>query len=318
MTSATVTVTLTTGTDADSGIATRLLQRASATLTSGTCGSFSAYATVTNGTDPTSPVADAVSANTCYQYRYVVTDAVGNSSTVTGTSTVKVIPSYASTVGATTGLVNWWRLGEASGTTATDSKGSNAGTYTSGPTLGATGAIAGDTNTAVQFDGVNDYVTATRAIGSDFSLEFWFRSSQGIGTGTTWTSGAGLVDANAAGTANDFGVSLRSDGKIVAGVGGASETSIVSSTGGLNNGAWHHVVFTRVRATGALALYVDGVSVATGTGATVNLTASTTISLGRINTNTNYLQGALDEVATYSSVLDATQVSSHYTTGTTP
>jgi hypothetical protein len=215
--------------------------------------------------------------------------------------------------------VSWWRLGEAGGTSAADSKGSNTGTYTNGPTLGGTGAIAGDGNTAVQLDGTNDYVSATRSVQADFSVELWFRSTQGIGTGTSWTSGAGLVDADAAGTANDFGVSLRSDGKVVAGVGGASTTSIVSSVGGLNNGAWHHVVFTRVKASGALVLYVDGVSVATGTGtATVDLNASSTISVGRINTGTNYLQGALDEVAVYSSALSAATVSSHYTTGTTP
>jgi hypothetical protein len=152
---------------------------------------------------------------------------------------------------------------------------------------------------------------------ADFSIELWFSSTQGIGTGTSWTSGAGLVDADAAGTANDFGVSLRSDGKIVAGVGGGSETSIVSSVGGLNNGAWHHVVFTRVQASGALVLYVDGASVATGTGSTALLSASTTVSLGRVNTGTNYLQGVLDEVAVYSTALSAATVSTHCTTGKT-
>jgi hypothetical protein len=318
-TSTTVTVTLGNGTDAGSGIGTRLLQRASATLTNGTCGSFGSYATVTNGTNPTSPVADTVSVNTCYQYRYVVADNLGNTATVAGSSVVKVIPTYATTISGAAGLVNWWRLGEASNASpAVDAKGSNNGTYTNGPTVGVAGAIAGDSNTAAQLDGVNDYVTATRSVSSDFSIEFWFKSTQGIGTGTSWTSGAGLVDADATGTASDFGVSLRSDGKIVAGVGGASETSIVSSTGGFNNGAWHHVVFTRVRSSGALVLYVDGASVATGTGGTNNLTSSSTISLGRINTGTNYLQGTLDEVAVYNNVMTAATVSAHYSTGTTP
>ena len=59
------------------------------------------------------------------------------------------------------------------------------------------------------------------------------------------------------GAANDFGVSLRSDGKVVAGV-GTPDVSIVSTSGGYNDGTWHQVVFTRTKATGALALYVDG------------------------------------------------------------
>ena len=45
-----------------------------------------------------------------------------------------------------------------------DSKGTNNGDYVGGPTLGNAGAIAGDPNTAAQFDGVNDYGTVARQI----------------------------------------------------------------------------------------------------------------------------------------------------------
>jgi hypothetical protein len=318
-TSTTVTVTLTNGTDAGSGLGTRLLQRASATLTNGSCGAFGAYATVVNGTNPTSPLGDVVSTNACYRYRYVVADNVGNQTTVDGSSIVRVASSYAAALAGTSGLVNWWRLDETSGTSASDGTGTNTGTYANGPTLGVAGALAGDSDTAVQLDGVDDYVAVSRPVVGDFSIELWFRSNQGIGTGTTWSSGAGLVDAGVPGTAKDFGVSLRSDGKIIAGVGGGgSETSIISGVGGFNNGAWHHVVFTRVRTSGELVLYVDGVAVATGRGGSNKLSASSTISLGRINTGTNYLRGALDEVAIYDTALSAATVSAHYSAGTTP
>jgi hypothetical protein len=317
-TSTSVSVALTTGTDSGSGIGTGLLQRASATLTNGTCGSYGAFATVTNGTNPTSPVADAVAANTCYQYRYVVADNVGNQVTVTSASVVKVIPTYAATVTGTGNIWGWWRLGETSGTTASASSGSPNGAYTNGPTLGVTGAIAGDSSTAVQFDGNNDYVAlGSRAFSSNFSIEFWFRSTQGTGTNPGWTQGAGLVTGDVGSTTNDVGVSLRSDGTLVAGVGG---TSIVSSSGAWNDGNWHQVVFTRASG-GGLLLYVDGASVATGSGTNSGLTANTVFNFGRVYTaaaGSNYLQGALDEVAIYNVVLDATTVSSHYTTGTTP
>ena len=108
------------------------------------------------GTNPGSSVNDTVVANTCYQYRYVLTDNLTNTTTVTSSSVVKVIPSYATAVAATTGLVNWWRLTEATGTTATDTKSGNNGTYTGAPTQGVAGAIAGDTNGAVQLDGTDD------------------------------------------------------------------------------------------------------------------------------------------------------------------
>jgi uncharacterized repeat protein (TIGR01451 family) len=195
---------------------------------------------------------------------------------------------------------------------AADSKGTNRGTYWDGPTLGVGGAIANDANTAVTFDGVDDYVTAARQIQDDFSIEFWFKSTQGLNTNSQWWGNAGLVDAEVGGAANDFGTSLRSDGKVVAGI-GTPDVSIVSSSGGYNNGAWHHVVFTRTKATGALALYIDGAPAGTATGAsTLSLTSPTTVSLGRINGGAWPFAGTLDEVATYSSVLSQATVSDHY------
>ena len=196
-----------------------------------------------------------------------------------------------------------------------DSKGTNHGDYLGGATLGVTGAIAADVSTAASFDGVNDFGSATRQIADDFSLELWFKSTQGIGTGTQWWSGAGLVDAEVAGAANDFGVSLRSDGRVVAGV-GTPDVSVVSSAGGYNNGAWHHVVFTRVRTSGALTLYVDGAVAGTATGSTLSLTSPSTLNLGRIQAGGNYLLGSLDEVAVYNTVLSAAMVGAHYTAGT--
>jgi len=200
-------------------------------------------------------------------------------------------------------------------TIATDSEGSNDGTYTNSPTTGVAGALTGDADTAVTFDGSDDYVTAARQVADDFSIECWFRSTQGIGTGTSWSQGAGLVDGDAAGTANDFGVSLRSDGKVVAGVGNP-DTSIVSSSGGYDDDNWHHAVFTRKKSTGAIRLYVDGVSAGTATGNTLSLNASTNLSLGRIATGTGYFAGTLDDVAIYNAELTAADVAGHYATAT--
>lgn len=191
-----------------------------------------------------------------------------------------------------------------------DTKSGNTGDL-GGVSLGVAGAIAGDANTAAQFDGMNGYATVTRQIADDFSIEFWFKSTQGISTGTQWWNGAGLVDAEVNGAFNDFGVSLRSDGRVLAGV-GPTDTTIVSTSGGYNNGTWHHVVFTRTKASGALALYVDGVAAGTATGSTVSLASPADINFGRLHTGTNYYSGSLDEVALYSSVLGPTTVSAHY------
>ncbi len=513
-TSTSVTVGFTTGSDgAGSGIGTRLLQRASAVLTTGTCGTFGSFANVSGGTNPASPHMDAVTSNTCYAYQYVVADQVGNSTTAVSPNVVMVLPPYKNTVLGTAGLLGYWRLGDkafaldtftgtagavlsarpgeigatwtkwandvptavltsegrlrrngtggvaylASGLPASadyqvsvdvhvkslltddyagvvgrvntgdtvgqgtrymarynatagswelfkivggvgtqlatavpqtlvvgqsyrlaldmkastirllvdgvprlsatdaaiagpgrggvrvgagtigipptdvtglhldnfritstpplaDAKGTNDGAYSNDPTLGVVGAIAGDSDTAAQFDGVSDYATVTRQVADVLSVEFWFKSTAGIGTGSTWSQGAGMVDAAVAGTANDFGVALRSDGRVVAGVGNP-DTSIVSTLGGYNNGAWHHVVFTRAKASGQLRLYVDGVAAGTATGNLLSLTGAANLSFGRIQSGSNYFAGSLDEVGVYTTVLSDASVAAHNAAG---
>jgi hypothetical protein len=197
--------------------------------------------------------------------------------------------------------------------TAVDGPGTNDGSYTNGVLTGFPGALAGDANTAAKFDGTNDYITIARQISGNFSIEFWFKSAQGLNTNAQWWGNAGLVDAEVSGATADFGVSLRSDGRITAGV-GTPDVTIMSALG-LNNNAWHHVVFTRQQSNGALTLYVNGSSVATGTGSTGALTAPASIHFGRILAGTNYLAGTIDEVAIYNTVLSLATVDDHHESG---
>jgi hypothetical protein len=44
------------------------------------------------------------------------------------------------------------------------------------------------------FQRVNQTVTFTRPVANDFTIEFWFRSTQAAGTNTSWRQGMGLVD----------------------------------------------------------------------------------------------------------------------------
>jgi hypothetical protein len=193
-----------------------------------------------------------------------------------------------------------------------DSRGTNTGSYRNGPTLGALGAIANDPNTAVALDGVGDHGSVARQISGDLSIELWFRSTTGgIGTGSQWWQGAGLVDAEVAGSGNDFGVALRSDGRVVAGVGNP-DTS-VTSVNGYQDGQWHHVVFTRAMASGALRLYVDGGLQGSAIAANrAGLVDAPTISFGRIQTGTNYFAGSLDEIAVYNTALTPETVTAHF------
>ncbi len=224
---------------------------------------------------------------------------------------ITAAPTYFDTIWGETSLLNYYRMDDSSGTAIDDVEtANNNGTYFGSPTKSQAGAIAG--NNAVLFDGVDDYGQVARQIQDDFSIEFWFKTTQSFGTTCTqWWQGAGLVDAEFGGqNTNDFGVTLC-QGKVIGGVGGGSEVSIATS-GTYNNGAWHHVVFTRTKATGALALYVDGASAGTATGSTVSLTATANINLGRLATAIQYYAGSLDEVALYNTVLSGATITAHY------
>jgi hypothetical protein len=193
---------------------------------------------------------------------------------------------------------------------AEDSVGTNHGTYNGGPTL-ATGALPGDSNKAASFDGVNDYVSIARQIQDDFTLEFWFKSTQGLNVNPQWWGNAGLVDGEVNAGGNDFGVSLRSDGRITAGA-GAVDTTVIS-TGSFNDGSWHHVAFTRERTSGIMRLYVDGALEGQATGPTIALNGPANIHFGKIQGGTNYFAGEIDDVAVYSTAVPAGTILAHYT-----
>lgn len=506
----TVVVSTTTGTDSQSGIVTRLLQRAVAPMTDNVCGTFGSFATVAHGTNPRPTREDQITRGSCFVYRYVVQDAVGNEEIVTSPNVVMAVDSsYARAVHTTAGLAAHWRLGDSpqthdsfggtagaplqsrpseDGTTWTrhdilsamdavitdagrvrrtgssssfagsvyyssvepsrsdytveadlyvasivandaigvigryDPKGSatayvaaydqavqswqllkftngyryvlasstpraltpgrsyrvaldmrgtelrlildgepllsasdaaiSIGTagFGSGFGLGATsatltdatgmhldnfqvnppaadalgarpgtflgallrvlGAIRGDVDTAASFDGVDDTATFVTTAGPEQSLELWFRSAAGSGSGAGWQDAMPLVSADVAGT-DDFGVSLSASGQLVAGS-GAAGTPVVTTTPYADN-AWHHVVLTRSESTATLQLYVDGTLQGSAPVAVPLSTGPMTLRLGRgVTTSNGWFSGLLDELALYDVVLNGQTVAAHH------
>ena len=80
-TAATISVAFANGTDAGSGLdaASGLLQRSSAPLSGGSCGTFDAFSTIAAA--PATPTSTGVTTGSCYQYRYLISDNVGNTTT---------------------------------------------------------------------------------------------------------------------------------------------------------------------------------------------------------------------------------------------
>jgi hypothetical protein len=217
--------------------------------------------------------------------------------------------TYAQMVLGTPGLVSYWPLAEQGGTVAFDIAGAQHGSYYNQPQLGAPGL---GTATAVAFNGVDQYALLPRDVRDDFSLELWFTTAGGgVGAGVAqWWQGAGLLDAEVPGVVDDFGVSLDADGQVWAGTGNP-DTSIHSGSG-LNDGAWHHVVFTRSRATGQLTLFIDGASVATGSGGTQALTSAPGLRIGCLQSGLNFYDGTIANAATYQQVLPLSDIQAHF------
>jgi len=217
--------------------------------------------------------------------------------------------AYAQAVLGTAGLVAYWPLAEISGTVAYDVVGDHHGSYYNHPHLGAPGPGSA---TSVTFDGINQYVMLPRDIRDNFSLELWFAThGGGVGTGVTqWWQAAGLLDAEVPGIVDDFGTSLDASGQVWAGTGNP-DTSIHSGTG-LNDGAWHHVVFTRALATGDITLYIDGAPVATGHGGTQRLTSAPGLRIGALQSAATFFAGSIADAAVYNTVVPAATVADHF------
>jgi len=211
---------------------------------------------------------------------------------------------------------HYYRLGEASTSLpAKDEMSAPGGTYVNSPPVGQAGALLGDSNSAVAFDGVNDYVSIDNQTTADFSLELWIKTTAGSRTGSHAYQGDGLIWSDVGGTADDFVLAILNnrasffDGDANGG-GGRS----INGTPVLNDGQWHHLVATRQsgNSTNGLQLYVDGRLEIAGGAGTAILDDNSKIAIGGNTGDARYYTGWIDEVAIYNHVLSPGQVADHY------
>jgi hypothetical protein len=169
-----------------------------------------------------------------------------------------------------------------------------------------------NTGTSFTFAGTNQYAVLSRPVQDDFTLSCWFKTTQSSGTpvGSQWWSGMGLVDAEIAGTFSDFGMTLY-NATLRFGVGNPDTT--ISSTLTYNDNRWHYAAASRVRSTGAVAIYIDGVLVKSGTVSnTGSLTSATQIRIGCLQSNANFFAGDISSVLIYNRVLSADEINQNF------
>ncbi len=289
------------------------------------------YATDTG----TTPTATATFATTgAHTIGVKESDAKGNTATTTITENVVAtgVSNYAEGVLATPNLLHYYRLGEANGPTIADAKGTANGTLNEA-IYGVPGAINGDPNTAVSFQGAGDPTEGE--LGSFGSLpmdlsgqsavtvEFWLKWSTygnddalAMEFTPNYNSNAGgfIVDPDAPQFGGTFGVGLGNN---------TSRNSIFFARP--SAGVWHHyaLVFdSTAPAASEVTPYVDGQKVSfqqegagTGAGAFAN---STLYLMSRAGTSL-FGNGSLDELAVYGGALSASRVQEHFNdNGTDP
>jgi hypothetical protein len=222
------------------------------------------------------------------------------------------------------GPVSWWRLDEASGTTAADQIGANPGTYTGGFTLGQPGALAqsGDADASVLLNGTTGYVSVpfSSALNTSvFTWEAWVKFG-------TVSGQQAIISTTSEPSVNVFdGITWNLDGSgnYAANIntGGPSGTFLyLGVTGGFVVGNWYHLAFTWNSSNGSYQGWVNGASTASGTQTVAGFAANTTGLMG-IGENgsfappANTLSGNMAQAAVYNYALSTAQVAAHYNAG---
>ncbi|MEI6078540.1 MAG: LamG-like jellyroll fold domain-containing protein, partial [Verrucomicrobiota bacterium] len=255
-------------------------------------------------------------------YSVIVSNAAGI--TVTSapvTLAVSPVPGgYGGTV-LGSGPIAYWRLNETSGSVAHDLIGGNDGNYYNA-TLAQLGYSVIDSDTAVNFSGVNSYVgdisgTAINFTGhTNFTLEAWVNAPATVtDNATIIAKGIGNVGAT---RTEQFALDV-SGGVFRFFTTGNGNVLVQALANVGPDGAWHHVVGVYDdTGSGKLYIYVDGVLAGQGNVRAAGIRSFTTpVSIGskRLGANANYngtFGGAIDEVAIYAFALNAATVQAHF------
>jgi hypothetical protein len=227
---------------------------------------------------------------------------------------VMAFNSYSQAAAPTSGLVGYWNLNAGSGTSASDSAGSNTGTLTNGATW-----TTGQVGNAVNMDGVNDYIALPNmdVSGSGITIAAWIRSSSfNTNIDQRFISKASDTTEDGhywmLGQTDSGGSKLRFRLKT-----GSVTTTLIASSGNLPLNTWYHAAATYNGST--MRLYLNGAEIGsvskTGTVAT---SASVPVSIGRSPEGSSYMHGAIDEVRIYNRGLSASEITDVYQDGGTP
>ena len=200
-------------------------------------------------------------------------------------------------------------LGEASGTTARDWSGNNlSGSYKNAPTLGQPGIPGMGPDSAVSFNGTNQYVEVVDAADpTAYTLETWVKlqstADQSI-----------IVRTVGSGPSSGASHQLRLSGGRFEHYLYDGGLKTVTGTTSVQTGIWYHVVGIAANG-GTMKLYINGQQEGTATNIGSMWTGGDRWWIASSASPAGYLNGTLDQLAIYPGVISSARIAAHYEAG---
>ncbi|AQT68069.1 hypothetical protein STSP2_01224 [Anaerohalosphaera lusitana] len=231
-------------------------------------------------------------------FHYTIEDSSG--SRATGVVVAKIVAGEK--------IHAYWPLDEMTGTTAQDIAYNANGTLNGGLDF-ANDSVTGKYDSALNFDGVDDYI----ALGTDPALSGTFGFSISAWVKTT---ASGVIiqqrDGSVGGYNGQYIVRVNSDGTAGFVVYNDGYQLNFASTQKVNDGNWHHIVAVRQGNDGYI--YVDAGAPATDSGPVKSLNANLAVSIGvDIRDSVGYFDGVIDDVKIYNYPITAQRITDIYT-----
>lgn len=208
----------------------------------------------------------------------------------------------------TDNLAGYWKLDDASGLSAADSStNNNPGTLTNGPVW-----ITGKSNSALNFDDVDDYVSVGNVTPLSFEYNQPFSISAWIKTSNTTTDDiiASKMENSGNFRGYSFGLTNSTNGRLNMVIRNTT-TNYLSVNGStkVNDNQWHHVTATYdgSNLAAGVKMYVDG-NLETNTNLNDALGTNTIINTQSFNIGSRAsggvpFKGAIDDVRVYNDIL---------------
>ena len=210
------------------------------------------------------------------------------------------------------GLVGNWRFDRGTGTTAKDSS-----PFGNNGTISGASWVRGIFGSALEFDGVDDYVDcgsdSSLTFGtSDFSWEGWFYLND-------WTDDASeqnslITRGGASHTEDGFRTAVFNDGRIWTAISdGSFRTEIFTSAGLIKLHKWYHfaVVYDR-DANGIVYINGENKKAVDITGSNGSISTDRALRIGTWTPTQRLFNGKIDEVRIYNRALTPKEIQIHF------